>query len=285
LWSRRSGAGAVGGSRRAATGVRNDRGARPQTVEDHDRRFWYRWPLTWRSSRVFTVLNTMQFLAGMPGADLARRKPGVQIPSPPPPTLQVRASPASSRRRSPHVAAALRPQAQATGQPRGSQRPADPAPDLTQRPHSVVTASHPAGRSSHASSLSRSTWPTANDSHDDDQVDPPLAQHGLRQLRGQAPTSLRRPTVVDMAGDHADPGIPAVRLPAPAPRSATSFPSDTADAWNGRTSKAGHWTPGRSDARTGHRSRGQAPVGHRPFAPDTGHRTPDTGCRTRTRTR
>jgi hypothetical protein len=32
---------------------------------------------------------------------LARRKPGVQIPSPPPPTSQVRASPASSGRRSP----------------------------------------------------------------------------------------------------------------------------------------------------------------------------------------
>jgi hypothetical protein len=43
---------------------------------------------------------------------LARRKPGVQIPSPPPPTLQVRASPASSGRRSRHVPAALRPRAQ-----------------------------------------------------------------------------------------------------------------------------------------------------------------------------
>jgi hypothetical protein len=34
------------GSRRAATGVRNDRGARPKTVEDHDRRFRHRRPLT-----------------------------------------------------------------------------------------------------------------------------------------------------------------------------------------------------------------------------------------------
>ena len=40
---------------------------------------------------------------------LARRKPGVQIPSPPPPTSQVRASPASSRRRSPHAGAARGP--------------------------------------------------------------------------------------------------------------------------------------------------------------------------------
>ena len=40
---------------------------------------------------------------------LARRKSGVQIPSPPPPTSQVRASPASSGRRSPHSGAALGP--------------------------------------------------------------------------------------------------------------------------------------------------------------------------------
>jgi hypothetical protein len=30
-------------------------------VEDHDRRFWHRGPLTWRSSHAFTVLNTTQF--------------------------------------------------------------------------------------------------------------------------------------------------------------------------------------------------------------------------------
>ena len=47
-----------------------------------------------------------------PGLSLARRKPGVQIPSPPPPTSQVRASPASSRRRSPLAAAAPRPRPQ-----------------------------------------------------------------------------------------------------------------------------------------------------------------------------
>jgi hypothetical protein len=47
LWSRGSGS-APSGSRQAATGVRNDRGTRPQTVEDHDRRFWHRWSLTWR---------------------------------------------------------------------------------------------------------------------------------------------------------------------------------------------------------------------------------------------
>jgi hypothetical protein len=47
LWSRTSGR-RRRGSRRAATDVRNDRGARPQTVEDHDRRSCHRRPLTWR---------------------------------------------------------------------------------------------------------------------------------------------------------------------------------------------------------------------------------------------
>jgi hypothetical protein len=62
------------GSRRAAPGVGNNRSVCSETVEDHDRRFWHRRPLTWRSSRVFSVLNTTQFLARRPGADLARRK-------------------------------------------------------------------------------------------------------------------------------------------------------------------------------------------------------------------
>jgi hypothetical protein len=35
-------------------------------------------------SRISPVLNTTQFLAEMSSTDLARRKPGVQIPSPPP---------------------------------------------------------------------------------------------------------------------------------------------------------------------------------------------------------
>jgi hypothetical protein len=60
-----------------------------ETVEDHDRRFWHRWPLTWRSSHAFTVLNTTQFHAECPSADLARRKSGVQIPSPPPTLMTI----------------------------------------------------------------------------------------------------------------------------------------------------------------------------------------------------
>ena len=41
-------------------------------------------PLTWRFSRDVTTLNSGGFRAEHPRADLARRKPGVQIPSPPP---------------------------------------------------------------------------------------------------------------------------------------------------------------------------------------------------------
>jgi hypothetical protein len=103
---------------------------KPWTLMTPDRAS--RRPLTWRFSRGSTVLNTTQFLGRRLGTDLARRKPGVQIPSPPPPTSQVRASPAPSRRRSLHVPAALGPQAQVTVQPKDSQRPADLAPGLTQ---------------------------------------------------------------------------------------------------------------------------------------------------------
>src|SRR6266511_3404882 len=65
-------------------------------------------------------------------ASLARRKSGVQIPSPPPPTSQVRASAASSGWRSLHVAAALRPRIRVavpprrlsdTGRPHGHRTP------------------------------------------------------------------------------------------------------------------------------------------------------------------
>jgi hypothetical protein len=67
---------APSGSRRAATGVRNNRRVCSETVEDRDRRFWNRWPLTWRFPRTLTVLNTTEFHRETPNADLARRKSG-----------------------------------------------------------------------------------------------------------------------------------------------------------------------------------------------------------------
>jgi hypothetical protein len=216
---------------------------------------------------------------------LARRKSGVQIPSPPPPTLQVRAPSASRRRRSLHGAAALRPQPQVTVQPKGSQRPADPGSGLTQGPRSVVTASClPMGDPRTHPSLSRSAWRTATTSHDDDQVqvDPRWAQPGLRQPRAPGPKPrqttrrhghggrLRRPRPSQPCGGLAPPPHPATSC-----RRTPRTPQRT-DA-GGRTPDS--WTLRR---RTGHRSRGHAPAdtgrSHRTL--DTGHRMPDTNADT-----
>ena len=109
------------------------------------------------------------------------------------------------------------------------------------------------------------------------QVDPPLAQHGLRQLR--APSFNLGQTT----RRHGHGGRP--RRPRPSQRCVCRphrhtrdlIPAGHSGRRNARTPRAEHWTPERSDARTGHRSRGQAPVGHRTLAPDTGHRTPDAG--------
>ena len=64
---------APSGSRRAATGVRNNRRVCSATMEDHDGRFGHRRPLTWRSSHALTVLNTTQFHVRSLGTDLAQR--------------------------------------------------------------------------------------------------------------------------------------------------------------------------------------------------------------------
>jgi hypothetical protein len=208
---------------------------------------------------------------------LARRKPGVQIPSPPPPTSQVRASSASSGRRSLHVAAALRPQPQVTVQPKGSQRPANPGPGLTHNDHAawsppaaspwaIPRASSPSpGRPPRTTIKSKSThrWPST----------------ACASFERQAPTSGRRRAVMDMAGDHVDPGHPSGASAGPPPHPATSFSSDTADAG----------THGRRGPDTGHlNAQTPAPdtgrMDRRPWDTGRSHRTLDTGCRTRTRT-
>jgi hypothetical protein len=85
------------------------------------------------------------------------------------------------------------------------------------------------------------------------------------------PTQADHEPGMDTAGDHADPAIPAVRLPAPPPRSRTSLRPDTAD-----TATHKHRTP-TPDA--GQRSRtADTWTLRRPHRTlDTGHRTPDTG--------
>jgi hypothetical protein len=153
------------------------------------------------------------------------------------------------------------------------------------RPHTMTTqrGHHqlpPDGRSSCASSLSRSAWPVAN--HRPRRRPSPKStlrwpSTACASFERQAPTSGRRRAVMNMAGDHADPGHPKPYGCRPPPHPATSLPVGHRDA---QTPDAGHWTPGRSDARTGHRSPGQAPVGHRTLAADTGHRMPDTNADT-----
>jgi hypothetical protein len=213
---------------------------------------------------------------------LARRKPGVQIPSPPPQTLQVRASPASSRRRSLHVAAAPRPQPHVTVQPGRLSATRQLGP----RPHTMTTQRGrrhlPAdGRSSaHPASSGRPRDRSGHCSTTDHvEADPPLAQHDLRQPRAPG-SNLGQTTRRRGHGGRPcrPPAIPAVRLPARLPRCTTSFRSDTADdgRHGHRTStpdaEAEHWTPGRSDTRTGHRTpiswtgtrwTLSAPTGHR----------------------
>ena len=145
------------------------------------------------------------------------------------------------------------------------------------------------GRCSRASSLSWSATgrpaPLPTTSHDDDQVqvDSPLAQHGLRQLRGPAPTSGRRRAVVDTAGDHADSG-PSQPCGAGPRHARDLFPVGHSGRRNARTPDAGRWRPdsGHLDAQTPAPDTGHwtGPVEHRTLAPDTGHRMLDTNADT-----
>ena len=275
-WPRRSGRRRPG-SRWAATSVRNDRGTPLETVEDNGRRCCHQRPLTWHFSPVFPGRNTMQFLPRRHGADLARRKPGVQIPSPPPPTSQVRASPASSRRRSLHAAAAPRPHAQVAVQLRrlAAARRLGPGPHTMTTQRSRRLAAHPGSPPTgdpraHPANPGRprgrpSHCPTT--SHDDGQVqsDPSADPADLRQPRPPGSDPEADELAVDRAGDHADAGHPSHAAACPPPPSTTSRP-DTGDAGtHGHrtpTLETRHRTSGRSDARTGHRTaaRGQASV-------------------------
>jgi len=141
-------------------------------------------------------------------------------------------------------------------------------------------------RSSRAPGLSwsatRSTWPLPN--HLPRRRPGPNRRLGwpstaCTSFEHEAPTQADDEPGMDAAGDHADPGHPSHTAACPPSRSTTSLRPDIADVATHKhrtpTPDAGQRTPGRSDARTGHGSRGQASV-------DTGrsHRTPDTGHRT-----
>jgi len=195
---------------------------------------------------------------------LARRKPGVQIPSPPPPTPQVKASPASSRRRSLPCCGrkltsssaekalrdeATRPQASHTDHtawsPPAADRRAILAHPIQPLPvdHAVEAATaQPPLTTTTKSKLTRRSPSTA-----------------CTSLKRHTPTSGRR-AVVDTAADHAPrPSQPHDCLPhCHAPRPHCGRTQRTLEGMDTRrpprTPEAGHWTPGRSDTRTGHRT-------------------------------
>ena len=215
----------------------------------------------------------------MPGTDLARRKPGVQIPSPPPPTSQVRASPASSGRRSVHAcgrAAAASPSQSAAQWLRGQ-------PTQPQTSHNDHTAWSPQATSTgnpcaHPAPLTvdlahcqpppttttKSTlcWPST----------------ACASFERQTPTSGRRPTVVDIAGHHPDPGHPSRAAAGPTAIPRDLIPVGHRGRRNARTPDAGHLDSQTPAPDTGH-------VDRHPWNTGRSHRTPDTGHRTRTRTR
>ena len=102
---------------------------------------------------------------------------------------------------------------------------------------------------------------------------PPLAQHGLRQIRAPGSDSGRRRASDGHGGrPRRPPAIPAVRLPAHRPT--ISLRSDTADAGTN-----GHRTPdtGHLDAQTPAPDTGHDRVDRHAWTltSDTGHRTPD----------
>jgi hypothetical protein len=226
---------------------------------------------------------------------LARRKPGVQIPSPPPPNLQVRASPASSRRRSLQAAAAPRPHAQVAVQPRrlAATRRLGPRPHTMTTQGSRCLAAHPGSPPTgdppaHPANPGR---PRARPSHD-----PTTAHDG--QVQADPSTGPARPAPASTArlrpgpttnwpwtpqATTPTPAIPAMRLPAHRHLSTTSRP-DTVDAeTHGHrtpTLDTGHRTSGRPDTHTGHRTAaawtGTRAAGHPHQTVDSGRwpRTP-----------
>jgi hypothetical protein len=232
-------------------------------VEDHDHRSCYRRPLTWGFSRVFPgpQHHAVPYRKARNRSRTEEAR-GFQIPSPPPPTSQVRASSASSGRRSPHVAAAARPRADVAVQPGrlAAPRRLGPGPPAMTTERSRHLAAHlgslptgdprahpayhgrPRGRPRHC--------PTTF--HDDGQVQAD-ASAGLAR---PAPASIprfrpgqTRSRSWTWRATTPTPAIPAMRLPAPPPPSTTSLRSDTADAGT-----HGHRTPDTWTLRRPHRT-------------------------------
>jgi hypothetical protein len=230
------------------------------------------------------ILNTRQFLARRPGTDLARRKPGVQIPSPPPPTFAGQSvasvEPATLTAGCGRAAAASSSHSAAQRLSEASRPRPRPHTMTTQRGHHQLPSD---GRSSRASSLSRSAWPSANHL-------PRRRPSPSRPFAGPARPAPASSARLQPRADDAPSWTWRATTPTPAIPSRTAAGPTATPRYliavghrghrDAQTPNAGHWTPGRSDARTGHRPPGQAPGGHRTLAPDTGHRMPDTNADT-----
>jgi len=148
---------------------------------------------------------------------LARRKPGVQIPSPPPPTPQVRASPASSGET---LTACSGRAAAASSCHSPARRALRDARELGPRPHHDHPAWSPSAANGRATLARIPPLPVGHPvdlahcpttAHDDDQVeaDPPLAQHDLCQPRGPGSNLGQTTRRRGHGGRHADPGHPS----------------------------------------------------------------------------
>jgi hypothetical protein len=214
---------------------------------------------------------------------LARRKSGVQIPSPPPPTSQVRASSASSGRRSLQVAAAVRPQAQVKFQPGrllATRRPGDQAPG-SHDDHAAWSSPAADRRAilariqplpvGHAVDLATAHRPRRRPRPSRPCAGParpaPASSARLQPRADDAPSWTRRATTPT-------PGHPSRAAACPTATLHDVIPVGHSGRRNPRTPDAGSRDTGHLDTQTpapdtGHRSLGQAPVGHRTLAPDT----------------
>ena len=199
----------------------------------------------------------MQVRMALTPNSLARRKPGVQIPSPPPPTSQVRASLASSGRRSLHAAAAPRPHAQVAVQPRrlAATRRLGPGPHTMTTQRSRRLAAHPGSPPTgdpptptqpilvaHAVDLATAQPPPTTTAKS--KPIPPLTQQTCASLDRQVPTRAADELAVDRAGDHADAGHPSHAAACPPPP-LHHLPAGHSGRGNPRTpdTHAGHRTP------------------------------------------
>jgi hypothetical protein len=213
----------------------------------------------------------------MPGTDLARRKPGVQIPSPPPQHCRSERRPLDAG----DALGTFRPRCGRSSSHSPARRALRNARGLGPRPHHDHAAWSPPAADRRAilaripllRLATRSTWPTAHHrprrrpSRSRPAAGPaqpvPASRARLQPRADDAPSWTRRATTPT-------PAIPAVRAAGP-----TATPYDLIPVGhNGRRRPdTGHLDA--PDARTGHRSPGQAPR-------DTGHshRTPDRNADT-----